>query len=108
MNEAHDFLAARDFLWQHRTDLTRAREFALQALRSRRRLNKTKLGVLYYGDEGRDCAHSAAAIRAAAARAGRVLVLRPGNANPEGGRFITQRRRNIDIIHSHLAAGILQ
>ncbi|HEY5633104.1 MAG TPA: AMP-binding protein [Burkholderiaceae bacterium] len=27
MNEAHDFLAARDFLWQHRTDLTRARAF---------------------------------------------------------------------------------
>ncbi|MCK5940834.1 MAG: ATP-grasp domain-containing protein, partial [Planctomycetes bacterium] len=66
-----------------------AMEFALQALRSRRKLSKTRLGVMYYGDEGRDCVDSAAAIRAAAARASRVLVLRPGNA-PD--HFLTQRR----------------
>lgn len=69
-----------------------ALEFALQALRSRRRLNKLKVGVLYYGDEGRDCAQSAAAIRAAAARAKNVLVLRPGNPSDDGGMVISQRR----------------
>ena len=66
-----------------------AMEFALQALRSRRRLSKTPIGVMYYGDEGRDCAASAAAIRAAAGRASRVLVLRPGN---DGDLYLTQRR----------------
>ncbi|MGK0201725.1 MAG: D-alanine-D-alanine ligase [Planctomycetota bacterium] len=73
-----------------------AMEFALQALRSRRQLSKSRLGVLYYGDEGRDCAQSAGLIRAAAARAKQVLVLRPGNA---GDQFITQRRgvRRLDL-----------
>ncbi|MFN3241923.1 MAG: ATP-grasp domain-containing protein [Planctomycetota bacterium] len=71
-------------------------EFALQALRSRRRLSKTRLGVMYYGDEGRDCVESSAEIRRAAARASRVLVLRPGNS---GDRYLTQRRglRRFDL-----------
>ncbi|MFK7740093.1 MAG: ATP-grasp domain-containing protein [Planctomycetota bacterium] len=71
-------------------------DFALQALRSRRLLAKSRIGVLYYGDEGRDCSQSAGLIRAAAARAKQVLILRPGNA---GDRFITQRRgvRRLDL-----------
>jgi D-alanine-D-alanine ligase len=66
-----------------------AMEFALQALKSRRRLAKMPLGVLYYGDEGRNCSSSTAVIRAAAARAKQVIVLRPGST---GDRVVTQRR----------------
>lgn len=64
-------------------------EFALQALRSQKLLPKVPLAVLYYTDEGRDAIYSRKFIRRAAARAKRVLVLRPGN---EGERFIRQRR----------------
>jgi D-alanine-D-alanine ligase len=64
-------------------------EFALQALRSQKLLPKMRLGVLYYTDEGRDATYSKKLIREAAARARRVLVLRPGN---EGERFIGRRR----------------
>jgi D-alanine-D-alanine ligase len=64
-------------------------EFALRALRSIRQLRRTPLGVLYYTDEGRDTRYSAEVIRAAASRAKRVLVLRPGNI---GESVITQRR----------------
>jgi D-alanine-D-alanine ligase len=64
-------------------------EYALRALRSLRLLRKVPLGVLYYTDEGRDARYSAAAIREAASRAKRVLVLRPGNV---GDSVITQRR----------------
>jgi D-alanine-D-alanine ligase len=64
-------------------------EFALQALRSQKRLHKNRLAVLYYTDEGRDAIYSKTVIRQAAARAKRVLVLRPGN---EGERFIRRRR----------------
>ena len=73
-----------------------AMEFALQALRSRRQLAKSRLGVMYYGDEGRDCAQSAGLIRAATARAKQVLVMRPGSP---GGQCITQRRgvRRFDL-----------
>ncbi|MCA8943513.1 MAG: ATP-grasp domain-containing protein [Planctomycetes bacterium] len=66
-----------------------ALEFALRALKRRRRLTRLPLGVLYYGDEGLDCERSSDAIRRAAARAKQVLVLRPGST---GDRFITQRR----------------
>jgi len=45
--------------------------------------------VLYYLDEGRDCRYSGRIIREAAARAKKVLVLRPGNP---GDRAITRRR----------------
>jgi D-alanine-D-alanine ligase len=64
-------------------------EFALQALRSQRRLRRVPLAVLYYTDEGRDAVYSRSVIRKAAARAKRTLVLRPGN---EGERFVRQRR----------------
>ena len=45
--------------------------------------------MLLYTDEGRDARYSAERIRAAAARAARILVLRPGNI---GDAVITQRR----------------
>jgi D-alanine-D-alanine ligase len=64
-------------------------EFALRALRHQRRLKSCPVGVLFYTDEGRDARYSGATIRAAAARARDVLVLRPGNP---GDFFITQRR----------------
>lgn len=64
-------------------------ESALQALRRVRKLRNSKLGVLYYSDEGLDCAQSQDMIRAAAAKAARVLVLRPGNA---GDKVVHERR----------------
>jgi D-alanine-D-alanine ligase len=64
-------------------------EFASRSLRSIRKLRKIPMGVLYYTDEGQDCRYSAEVIKAAAARAKRVLVLSPGN--PEN-RVVTQRR----------------
>jgi D-alanine-D-alanine ligase len=64
-------------------------EFALRALRALRKLRSTPLGVLYYTDEGRDGKYSRQIITAAMARAGRVLVLRPGNPP---NKAITQRR----------------
>ena len=64
-------------------------EFALRALRSQRRLRRLPIGVLCYLDEGRDCRYSADLIREAAAKAKRVLVLRPGNP---GDHAVTQRR----------------
>lgn len=63
--------------------------FALRALMNRRVLQKIRLGVLYYSDEGRDCRYSAEIIQKAAARAARVFVLRPGNLND---KIIVQRR----------------
>ncbi|MHC4695491.1 MAG: M20/M25/M40 family metallo-hydrolase [Planctomycetota bacterium] len=64
-------------------------EFALRALRSPKRLRNAAVGALLYTDEGRDARFSSGVIRAAAARAKRVLVLRPGNI---GESIITQRR----------------
>jgi D-alanine-D-alanine ligase len=64
-------------------------EFALRAVRSIRRLRTQKLGVLLHCDEGRDARYSAEIVKAAAARAARVVVLRPGGAN---NSIITQRR----------------
>ena len=52
-------------------------EYVLRALKHCRRLNKTKLGVLIYGDEGRDAEESATLIEKASARAKQVLVLHP-------------------------------
>jgi D-alanine-D-alanine ligase len=66
-------------------------EFALRALRSIRRLRRLPLGVLLYADEDRDAQDSAAVIRAAAGRARRVIVLRPGMP---GEGVILQRRGN--------------
>jgi D-alanine-D-alanine ligase len=64
-------------------------EFALRALRRLRRLKSCRLGVLLYTDEGRDARYSAQTIAAAASRAKRVLVLRPGNP---GNSVVLQRR----------------
>lgn len=64
-------------------------EYALRALRSIRRLRKVPLGILLYMDEGRDARYSAEKIQAASSRAGRVLVLRPGNP---GDSVVTRRR----------------
>jgi D-alanine-D-alanine ligase len=66
-----------------------AMTFALRALRRVRRLRQQPIGVLYYGDEGRDCRYSAEIIRQAMARAKHVLVLRPGNV---GDNVVTARR----------------
>jgi D-alanine-D-alanine ligase len=62
---------------------------ALRALRNRRVLHKIPLGVLYYSDEGRDCRYSAEIVQKAAAKAARVLVLRPGSLND---KVMVQRR----------------
>jgi len=64
-------------------------EYAFRSLRSLRKLRNIPLGVLYYSDEGRDCAFSRETIRSAAAKARKVLVLRPGNPD---NKVITQRR----------------
>lgn len=64
-------------------------EMALSAVRSARALRDCPLGVLYYGDEGRDCRYSGDAIRAIARHARRVVVLRPVY---EEDRIVTGRR----------------
>jgi D-alanine-D-alanine ligase len=85
----------RDPEWLHGEGIGTSRgplvmlESVLKALRSLRRLQKIKLGVLYYGDEGQDCIHSTDIIRKAAAHAKQVLILRPGNLR---NKVITQRR----------------
>lgn len=64
-------------------------EFALRALKSLRRLQKTPLGLVLYTDEGNDARDSASAIRKLAGRADRVLVLHPGGL---GATIAIQRR----------------
>jgi D-alanine-D-alanine ligase len=64
-------------------------EFALRATKSTRMLRKLKLGVLWYGDEGRDCRYSGERISEVARNAARVLLLRPVYGE---GRVITGRR----------------
>ena len=64
-------------------------EFALRTLRSARRLRRARLGVVAYTDEGRDARYSADTIRAAAEKAARVIVLRPGNLE----NFVVTSRR---------------
>jgi D-alanine-D-alanine ligase len=63
--------------------------FALRALRRVRRLRKRPIGILYYGDEGRDCRYSSEIIRQAMAEARHVIVLRPGNI---GDHMVVARR----------------
>ncbi len=55
-------------------------EFALNALRSARRLKHLPLGVLFYSDEGQDTRYSQEIIQAAAAQVQQVILLRPGIA----------------------------
>ena len=64
-------------------------EFVLKALKNLRKLNSMPIGVLYFADEGRDNIESSNIIRAAAERAKRVLVLRPGNPK---NKVVTERR----------------
>lgn len=64
-------------------------EFVLRALRFHRMLHQLPIGVLYYLDEGRDCRYSSTIIRAAAKKAGRVFILRPGS---QGDNIRVQRR----------------
>ncbi len=68
-------------------------EYAFRSLRSIRRLRHLKAGVLLYADEGRSARHSARFIRAAAAKAKEVFVLRPGTTS--GG--IIARRNGVRI-----------
>ncbi|MHC4896595.1 MAG: ATP-grasp domain-containing protein, partial [Planctomycetota bacterium] len=85
----------RDPEWLHGEGVGSSRaplvmlEYALAALRHVKKLRKARLGVLYYSDEGQDCHGSQTTIQEAAQRAGRVLVLRPGNP---GDKLIHQRR----------------
>ncbi len=80
---AHVFRREPEWLMGEGIGISRAPltmlEYALRSLRYNRMLQQLPLGVLYYLDEGRDCRYSAEIIRAAAAKAGRVLVLRPGS-----------------------------
>jgi len=64
-------------------------EYAFRTLKSLRKIRKVNAGALFYADEGRDCYRSAEIIRAAAAKAKRVLVVRPGSLE---NKVITQRR----------------
>lgn len=64
-------------------------EFALRSLRSLRKLRTSRVGVLLYFDEGLDARASAETIRAAAGRAKRVLVVRPGVLEDQ---IVVQRR----------------
>lgn len=64
-------------------------EYALRSLRSRRVLQKSAIGVLYYMDEGRDTRYSAEIIQAAAKRAKQVFILRPGG--PQNHAVIQRR-----------------
>ena len=85
----------RDPEWLYGEGIGRTRaplvmlEYALRALRSVRILRRLPLGVLLYCDEGRDAAQSHKLIGRAAARAGQVLVCRPGTV---GNGILTQRR----------------
>ncbi|MDT8300139.1 MAG: ATP-grasp domain-containing protein [Sedimentisphaerales bacterium] len=64
-------------------------EFVLKVLKSLRKLNSLPVGVLYYADEGRDNIESSDIIKAAAERAKRVLILRPGNPQ---NKVVIERR----------------
>ena len=64
-------------------------QFAFRALKNVRKLKNIPLGLLLYTDEGRECRYSSKLIRDAVARAGQVLILRPGNLD---NSVITQRR----------------
>jgi len=78
-------------------------EFVLKSLKSLRQLNSVPVGVLYYADEGRDNIESSSIIRAAAERARRVLVLRPGNPQ---NKVVIERRgwRKYQLVAEDLPA----
>ncbi|KPJ60877.1 MAG: D-alanine--D-alanine ligase [Latescibacteria bacterium DG_63] len=62
---------------------------AFSALRSVRRLRKSRIGVFAYTDEGRGMRYSSELLRRASEKAAQVLVMRPGARD---GKVITQRR----------------
>lgn len=64
-------------------------EYCLRALKYTRKLNKTRLGVLIYADEGRDAIESSDFIKKAVSNVSKVLVLNSGNT---GDLLITSRR----------------
>ena len=64
-------------------------EYCLRALKHIKILQKHKLGVLLYADEGRDCEESEALIKRAMRRSQRVLVLNPATTED---KIITTRR----------------
>lgn len=64
-------------------------EYAMRAVKASRNLRKLKAGILAYADEGHDCQYSDELIRAAAGRAARVFVVRPGGLQ---GELIVARR----------------
>ena len=66
-------------------------EYALRSLRNIRRLRRLPLGVVLCTDQTRGAPESAEVIRAAAARAARVLVLEP-SVSPNG--IVLRRRGN--------------
>jgi D-alanine-D-alanine ligase len=69
-------------------------ETALSALRSIRRLHHTRLGVLFYQDEGRDCRYSGETIGQICSRVREVLVVRPGGV---GANIYTQHRGQVKL-----------
>lgn len=64
-------------------------EFILRALDQCKLLNKRRIGVLLYADEGHDCRYSGPVLRQAIQRAARVLVFRP---SIQQDSFIVERR----------------
>ena len=77
-------------------------EFVLRALKNLRRLRRLPVGVLYYADEGRDCADSAETIRAASARASRVLVQRWMFAKLDALSGLSRARDRLTVAASNL------
>ncbi|WP_300673760.1 ATP-grasp domain-containing protein [Desulfoluna sp.] len=55
-------------------------EFALRALKHVRKFARSRIGVICYTDEGRDCEESAEIITRACAGASRALILNPGTS----------------------------
>jgi len=70
-------------------------EYALRALKAKRELKNMRLGLMVYADEGRGAFYSEQLIARAAAKAGRVLVLRPQTSD---GQIILQRRGCVDFL----------
>ena len=62
---------------------------ALNALKGIKVLSKSKIGILFYSDEGRGMRYSSLTLRQAAKQAKQVIILQPGF---EGGKIVDQRR----------------
>lgn len=64
-------------------------EYALRSLRKIKKLHTSKIGVLFYADEGYDARYSSSVVQEAAANADQIIVLRSGN---RGDMCYTSRR----------------